>query len=456
MSDQYWVLIIKSTYSSGMISMGAVRIDAAAAPAGKQPPFFYGWYIVAVSFLCWFAADAFGGYTIGLFIGPITRELGWSTFALTLGMTIRSSIGGFIGPVIGPVSDTRHGARVVMTVGVLVAGAAIMLISQVQEVWHYYVIYGVFGALGMVGFGGLVTNTVLAKWFIRKRGRAMGVATMGVSLGGAVFVQVAHFLISNYGWRSALLIQGVMVWILALVPVFFFVRRRPEDMGLLPDGDEVNSESLETENIDKAGAYYAGERTWTHREALSTGSLYLLIAAFNVGGLATSAVMIFYYPFLESRGFSGNVGATAMTIFAMTSAIVKIPWGLLAERIHARYCVIAGYAGCAFGLILLLSINNHIIPFLFAVVYGIGLGGNIVLRELVFAAYFGRTFLGTIRGVIMPLNLISIAGGPLLAAWLRDVTGDYRLSFTLFLLAFAVGAVFMILAKPPKPPGEKQ
>ena len=141
-----------------------------SAFARKSPRIFYGWYIAAVCFLCWFAADAFGWYTFGIFLGPISKELGWTTVMLTGALTLRTVIGGLSGPIVGPLADTRYGARILMTVGVLVAGAVPLMVSRVQALWQFYLIYGVFGALAMVGFGGLVTNTILAKWFIRRRG----------------------------------------------------------------------------------------------------------------------------------------------------------------------------------------------------------------------------------------------------------------------------------------------
>jgi MFS family permease len=435
-------------------SMKAAAIKS-ESPQYRQGRIFYGWFIVGVAFLCWFAADAFGYYTFGLFIGPITRELGWTTVMITGSLTLRTVIGGLLGPLIGPLVDREHGARVVMSIGVLVAGAATIAVSRVHSLWQIYLFFGVFGAIGMIGFGGLVTNTVIAKWFIRKRGRAMGVAAMGVSISGLVFVPLAHHIISNYSWRTALVVLGIVIWILAFLPAVILVRRRPEDMGLMPDGDEPKSAEAEDVAFPEAGSISAGERIWTLGEALRTRALWLVLLSFTMGGLSMSGVIIHFIPYVESRGLSSDVAAGAMTTFAFCCALVKIPWGLVAERIHARYCVIASYAGCATGLLILLKTESVVTVFLYAVVYGIALGGNIVLTELVWANYFGRTFLGAIRGIVMPAMLISVAGGPLFAAWLRDITGSYRMPFGVFLITFMLGALTMILAKPPKAPTEK-
>jgi len=416
----------------------------------KENRIFYGWYIVAVSFLCWFAADAFGWYTFGIFLKPMTSEFGWTTVAMTGALTLRTVVAGLIGPVIGPLVDTRHGARVLMSGGVVIAGAVALATSYIQNLWQFYFLYGIVGALGMVGFGGLVTNTIIAKWFVRKRGRAMGIATLGVSTAGLVFVPLVHILIKHFGWRTTLIVIAIIIWALTVIPVSLIVKRRPEDMGLRPDGDESEEADFEAEALDRAGMFSSGERAWTLGEALRTKTLWLLLIGFNITGLALSGVLIHFYPYLESKGFSSNIAASALTTFAFCCALVKIPWGLLAERIHVRKCIIVCYVGCAVGLFILISSDTVFTVFLYAVTYGITLGGDMVLRELVWANYYGRTFLGAIRGVIMPANLVSMAGGPLLAAWIRDITGEYQIAYTLSFVACVTGIFFIYLAKPPK------
>jgi len=417
----------------------------------KTPRIFYGWYIAVVCFLCWFAADAFGWYTFGIFLGPIGKDLGWTTVMLTGAMTLRTLIGGLTGPIVGPIADTRHGARILMTVGVLVAGAVPLLVSRVHVLWQFYLIYSVLGALAMVGFGGLVTNTVLAKWFIRKRGRAIGFAAMGVSAAGMVFVPLAHFLIERVGWRTTLVLLACIIWALTFVPVVLLIRRRPEDMGLMPDGDPPIRIDAET----GAGVEVVEpEAVWTLKEALRTKTLWMLLMGFNLVGVAISGAFLHFYPFLVAEGFSSNLATTALTTLAFCCFAVKLPWGFLSERIHVRYCATACYAGCAASLAILL--HSHSVPFIFlsTIAYGATLGGDMVLREVVYANYFGRTFLGAIRGVVMPVNLVSTSGGPLFAAWLRDVTGSYELPYTVFLMAAVVGTFVLYLARPPvKPAG---
>ena len=412
----------------------------------KSPRIFYGWYIAAVCFLCWFAADAFGWYTFGIFLGPISKELGWTTVMLTGALTLRTIIGGLSGPLVGPLADTRYGARILMTVGVLVAGAVPLLVSRVQALWQFYLIYGVFGALAMVGFGGLVTNTVLAKWFIRRRGRAIGFAAMGVSTAGMVFVPLVHFLIARVGWRTTLVLLALIIWGLTFFPVILLVRRRPEDLGLLPDGE---SRGKVEADANPRIEILVREEVWTLKEALGTKTLWMLLLGFNLVGVAINGAFLHFYPFLVSEGFSSNLATTALTTLAFCCFAVKLPWGILAERVHVRHCATVCYAGCAVSLGILLHSQSLPFVFLSTIAYGATLGGDMVLREMVYANYFGRTFLGAIRGVVMPLNLISSSGGPLFAAWLRDATGSYHLPYTVFLIVAVLGTFILYLTRPP-------
>lgn len=415
----------------------------------KELRIYYGWLIVGVSFLCWFAADAFGWYTFGIFIEPISKDLGWTTAMVTGAFTIRSIIAGLSGPVVGPLVDKRYGARSLMTIGVLMAGAVPLAVSRMNSLWQFYLFYGFIGALSMVGFGGLVTNSLIAKWFIRKRGRAMGIATMGVSIAGMVFVPTVHFFISYYGWRGTLGILGFIIWGIALLPVFLVVRRRPEDIGLLPDGNDGIS-SRKHRIMEQKHDILDDEEIWTLREALRTRCLWMLLAGFSVTGFALNGSFLHFYPYLLWKGFSPDLAATAITIFAFFCAIVKIPWGLFAERFHVRHCITVCYIGCTISMLILIDLRSTYLLLLCAIIYGVIMGGDMILKELVWANYFGRTFLGTIRGIVMPVNLISMAGGPLFVAGLRDHMGSYQLPYYVFLFTSIAGTIIIFLAKPPE------
>ncbi len=412
--------------------------------------FYYGWIIVGVCFLSWLVADAFGFYTFGLYILPMHRELGWSSMTITGAMTLKLLMSGVLGPAIGFIADKKYGARILMSSGVFAAGATTYMVSYVQKPWQFYFIYGILGAVGMVGFGGLVSHTIIAKWFVRMRGRAMAIAALGVSVSGLIFIPLSHYLIENYGWRTSLRVVGIIILATAFLPALAFMRRRPEDIGLYPDGDTplqipdgINRPANTVPRIPST-------LQWTVREALKTKSLWILLAAFNLIALCLNGINIHFYPYMEDKGIGTDVAAGAMTVYAVCCALVKIPWGLVAEKFSVRYCVIIVFLGSALGLFTLLWAKTHGTVFAFAVIYGLSLGGMMVLREVIFADYFGHECLGAIRGVVMPINVVFMALSPILASWLYETFDNYAVPYGVFLVNFLLGAFFMLYARPPK------
>ena len=437
-----------------MSVLGTGGMETEAVTAKKRGRFFYGWLIVAIAFLGDFISAGIGAYAFGLFFKPMSEELGW-TRAMTAGaLTMRNLMGAVSSPIIGPLVDRKHGPRVLMTVGGLLGGLAIMGLSRVSALWHFYMAYGVLGALGMIGLGGLVTNTVVAKWFIRKRGRAMAIATMGISSGGLVLVPLTQWAISSFGWRTAWVVLGCLIWVVIVVPAALLIRRSPEDIGLRPDGDEIEVRDTGSATpsiaVLEAEALHAEEEVWTLRAAVKTPTLWLLVAVFNLGGMSIMVTHVHVVAYLTDEGYSSAVAAAAVTVFAFCAGISKLIWGLMAERMAVRYCVIGCYLLTVVGLAILLNPRNVQMVFSYAVVFGLGIGGTAQLNPLTWANYFGRTFLGTIRGVLSPINLLSNAGGPLLAGYLYDITGDYQLPFTILLSGALLAALLMFFAKPPK------
>jgi MFS family permease len=228
------------------------------------------------------------------------------------------------------------------------------------------------------------------------------------------------------------------------------MRRRPEDIGLFPDGDTPLQNPDEIYRPENLIAGLPSRRNWTVREALKTKSLWILLAAFNLIALCLNGINIHFYPYMADKGIGTDVAAGAMTLYAVCCAVVKIPWGLVAEKFSVRYCVIIVFCGSAIGLFILLMAKSHAAVFFFAVVYGLALGGMMVLREVIFADYFGHECLGAIRGVVMPINVVFMALSPILASWLYETFDNYAVPYGVFLFNFLLGAIFMLFAKPPE------
>ena len=421
------------------------------APVGivSRGRVFHGWYIVAISAIAGAASGAVV-YSFGFFFDPMQRSLGWSRTAISLALTIRAATGMFVSPVYGPIVDRKHGAMLLMVGGGVVLGVSLMLTSQVTRLWQFYLLIGVAYGMALSATGPqIVTPTVVAKWFMRMRGRAIAVVSLGHNVGSVIFIPLTAFIILNYGWRDAWFVLGIVGFILVVPLSALFVRRTPEDVGLLPDGMKPNVDSGSPEL--RARPDLATEYDWTLREAARTPALWLIVVGFTIGSAGFGGFLPHVIPALTDKGYSTAVATTLLTLFSVLIVVTKMIWGFLGERIQVRYLLAASYFALTATMLLMVLVDSGPLILLFPVFYAVG-GGSVPLSSLIWANYFGRGSLGTIRGVFLPVTQVLGAVSPVFAGYVFDSTGSYDKAFLVFGGCFAVGAVVMLLAKRPGAP----
>lgn len=413
-----------------------------------QHRIFYGWLVVAVAFLAYFvSAGLTPGAVYGVLLKPMSQEMGWMRATTVGAATLGGVVTGLASPFVGAMVD-RYGARVAMVVGAIIAGAVLFALSQIQALWQIYLLYGVIGALARASLAEAVPTTLVANWFVKKRGRAVAFTTMGFSLGTAVWVPVAQWIIPNYGWRMAWAVMGLGVWGLITLPAWLVVRRRPEDMGLMPDGaGAINRQT--TKPTTKGKGNPPEEAVWTMREAMGTRAFWLILMTVVLTAMSDVGIITHMAAYFTDRGFSAAIAASAISTFALVALLVKVFWGFLAEKLHVRYCLILCTVGCALATLGLLVVGDVETVYGAVIFYGLTIGGILTLQAVVWPDYFGRPFLGTIRGFATVLQSTGAALGPLLAAWLYDLQGNYNIAFSLLAAAFLVAALFMLVATPP-------
>ncbi|MBM3946640.1 MAG: MFS transporter, partial [SAR202 cluster bacterium] len=290
--------------------------------------FFYGWTMVGVNFLTSMVTAGIGSYGLSFFVVPMAQALDVSRGAFS-SVTLFRLLPLFLVPYLGSLADRKHGARWMLTTGGLVAGLALIATSRVSSLWQFYAAYGVVFGLANVAMGGqLVGPAILAKWFIRMRGRAMAIGTMGISAGGFLIAPLAGWLILNYGWRTAWIALGLVV-ILCVSPLAaLLTRRQPEDIGLLPDGRKAPPQP------NSGGAALAGwedrEYPWTVRQAIKTPALWLLMGVNALASLALSPVLIHQVAYIRDKGFDPSTATAVATTMALAAIVAKPPWGFLA------------------------------------------------------------------------------------------------------------------------------
>lgn len=411
---------------------------------------YYGWYIVALAFLAQFATTGAQGFSAGVFMKPMAEDLGWSRGGIAGVNSVGTLIGGIIGLFIGNILD-RHGARPLMIFGAIVTGIGFIALSTMQELWHFYLIRGIIITIGTTCSGMVVANIAVSNWFVRKRGRAVAVAVMGVPTAGVVLGPAMQMIIDSFSWRTGWIALGLMIWVLLILPTALFMKRRPEDIGLVPDG------ALPTQEDDRrlSGAQkaaIAADVKWTRREAIRTPTLWMIIIAAGLGTMTLPTTMMHLVPFVSDLGYSLQVATLTAGVHSLFSMLSKLIWGFGIERIHARYVVVLAYSFAAAGLILLLlahSIESIIVGM---AVLGIGVGGVIPITEVIWASYFGRISLGSIRTIGMPFSIITQAGGPFMAGVIYDNTKSYQAAFIFLIITLVIGASLMLALRPAKRP----
>ena len=413
---------------------------------------FHGWYIVMVAIIA-NATASIGNYSFGPFVKPMSDSLGWSRTSISWALTIRVAVNTISGPLVGPIVDLRHGAMTLMMGGGIVVGLALMFISEVRELWQFYLLFGVISGFATMAVGPeLISPTIISKWFVRQRGRALAISSTGNNVGGVVFIPLTAFIILNFGWREAWLIVGIVAFILIAPLSGLFVRRTPEDIGLLPDGDTYHQGPDKTAPFRRTAL--ATTHDWTLGEAVRTPSLWLIVIAMSLSGMGLGGLPIHVIPALIDKGYTTAYASALITLFSIVVIVGKPIWGLLAERIQVRYLMVVCFAISAVGMLLILVIESGSLIILFPIIYGIGVSAFAPLMSLIWANYFGRASLGAIRGTFLPMTQVTSAFGPVFAGLIFDATGSYGPAFLTFTVCYAVSGVAIFLARRPAAPSE--
>lgn len=423
-------------------------LDSNRPPVRTQRGFFYGWVLVAVAIVTGGFNTGVGTWALTVFAKPMTEELEWSRTAFFGALTVYTAVASFLSPLVGPWRDTTRGPRVLMLGGAILIGLSLIALKWVDSLWEYYLFYGVLAAIGSLGIGEALTQAILPKWFISKRGRAMGIAVMGGGLGPLFAPLTLHTIMTAVGWRDTWLIMGIAV-IAILVPISFLVRTRPEEMGLLPDGEQTPVE--DPSRAAQPRPRLPDERSLTRAEAIRSPAFWLIILAYAMGGLGMRGFQVNWIPYLQDQGFATAVGALAITVYGICTVGVRPLWGILGDRYPVRMLIVVQSFLTASTILLLIYVVGVPMLFAFMVLFGVTMGGSFILRPLIVANYFGRNHLGAISSLMRPFNGFTGAIGPVFVAAIYDLHGSYFWGFFMVMIGFAFTGAVIALAKPPAP-----
>lgn len=396
----------------------------------RKSKFFYGWIVVlSTSLMFLFGAGVFF-YGFGTFFNPIREEFGWSS-AITAGaFTLYRLEGGIAAPAIG-FGVERYGPRKLMVVGILIMGAGFLMMSITNSVLFFYVTFLVT-SLGFSAAVGIVGQTAVSNWFITKRSQALGLTMAGAGLAG-VIAPLLQYLISQYGWRAALVIIGIMVWAI-LLPLAGLVRGYPEEYGLLPDGvepddnapdlNQLNQQHQETSEIDIP---------W--KPALKTRTFWLLAFTSGISNLATSGITVLVIPHLENVGVRASTAALAITFITLVSVVGRLGGGWIGDHFDKRHILAIGLLLQGLGALVLARVTATWMIAPFVLLYAPGYGATIPIRPAIAAEAFGRASFGSIQGLLQGVMTFISVPGPLLGGLIFDITDSYSLGFLVFGIA---------------------
>ncbi len=421
-------------------------------PHPRRPRIFYGYWLVAVTFVFMLLSYGCGSFVFSLFVKPLEASLGWGRGAVMVGFTIFFIVQGLTAPLVGRVVD-RHGPRRVIPLGALVMGLGFVVTSQAYDLWVFYAGYVVIGA-GSAGMGVVPGSAVVSNWFRRRRGAVVGIMSAGMGVGGLVMAPVVAHLIQLYGWRSAYLTMAAIIWIVSIPLSLAFIRTRPSDKGLFPDGD---ADDIEAQRASAASRVEGASVSL--RQASRSAAIYLIGLSFFCSGFSNTGALHAPVPFLEDIGFPTATAAAALGTVGLGSAAGKVFFGWLCDRIPAKRACALGLALQFGGVLVLLSIRAAsplALIWAYALLLGFGLGSWLPTMSMLVSTNFGLACYGSIFGVISFLESAGTSIGPLFAGLVFDATGTYYPAFVTFAVLYSIAIPAMLLVRrPPRPEPEQ-
>jgi MFS family permease len=412
--------------------------------SGSKEKVFYGWWIVITCSCLSIYGSGIFYYGFGTFVKPVIAELGWSMAMISGAFSFYRLEAGIAAPIVGFLLD-RFGPRRLVLIGGIVMGSGFIFLSQVSTVLPFYSAVVIISMGWSACVGSSVGTPLVGKWFVKKRGRALGIYGAVRGLAGLLVPAVAY-LIVQYGWRSALIILGILSWFVIL-PLSFALRDSPETCGLLPDGEPSRCDIQQGDS--RAERSEAIEADFPLRKAMRSRTFWIITLCLFSHQATQSAVFVHIVPYLVDVGIEPTLAASVVTFMSLVSVFGRYGSGWLGDLFNKKWLLFVLYLLQPIGLFSLLQVHNfmEIIPFV--LVYSTAYGGNSVVKAAIVGDYFGRKNFGTIYGAIQGLSIAGSILGPLMAGLVYDINGSYTLAFTALGVMMIFPALLVLLLKAP-------
>ena len=421
-------------------------LEAQVRASNESARSFYGRRIIVVSFVTLFISVGFGFYSFGPFFKAIADDLGGSRFGVSGALTTFMVATALMGPFLGRAVDGGS-IRKIMTVGILILATGFFLLSWSQNLVQFYAILALVVGLGAAMIGDLTASALVANWFVRRRGMALGVATMGISLSGVVMAPLATYLIEAVGWRHTFRIYGLLALVVIFPLVRLLVVTRPEDVGLLPDNDpppEPEPTVVEAAPVPGAPALQPAVPP-TGTGVLRNPNFWLIATVVSLTFSPNSGTLTHIIPHVTDLGYSAGRAAFVLSTIAFLGVIGKVVFGWVSDRIDKRVAMFLAVIGQAIGVLVFRETESYAIILLGGAIFGLSMGGMVPLWGAMIGAVFGRNRFGRVMGLMRPVMFpIQMIGVPL-AGYLYDRQGNYDMTFSIF-FGFYCASMLLMLA----------
>ncbi|MBW2609160.1 MAG: MFS transporter [Deltaproteobacteria bacterium] len=418
----------------------------------KPYRFYYGWVIVAVSFLTLFFSLGIR-YSFGVFFIAILNEYGWGRAETAGAFSLAMIVHALFSPFSGYLID-RLGPRKLFPMGAILLIMGLVAVGRTTAIWHLYVFFGIVIAIGVNTLSYSPHMSIILKWFNRRRGFVMGLTLSGVGVGAMVIVPLAELMIDTAGWRNAFLLLASLVLCIVFPMTLILQRRSPEEVGQYPDGVIPQyQEDLSDQKVEFKGdiTFSNMPKTWTLSEAMQTKAFWYIILAFFSNGFVSNMLLVHQAVHVVDMGYSKFLAASLVGSVGLIMSLSGIFWGFLSDRIGREITFTLGGCAAIIGILLFLLISDATSQWMlyaFVILYGLGIGST----GLMTAAAIGDLFPGSSLGRIMAIQVMGFgiggAFGPYLAGYFHDHTGSYLIPFTLLLVSISVGIISIWIAAP--------
>jgi len=413
----------------------------------RPQPVFRGWWIVFNGYLALTISGGATSFVFSVLVKPMQDDLGWSRATIVGVLTMAGIVSGLLAAPLGPLFD-RHGSRGLMTAGAVVGGLCFLGASQVTEVWQYYLLLGLIEAATRPALDTIGPRTAIANWFIRKRALAFAFFSMGRATAGLFLVPPIAFLVALTSWRSSWLVMGLLQ-LAVLAPLCWITQqRRPEDLGMLPDGDAPGRAHA----VAPGAVVRPDDPLWTVRQALHTRAFWLLNLGILLVNFPGASIYIHMSSYFQDKGMAPTEAAGALSVYALGALLGRAVWTSVIHRLGVHRSLVAFAFVYGSGILVFVLAVGPWPLVASALTLGITIGGSAQLQAQVLPEYFGRRIVGALSGYNALMVMPAQAGGPLLAAFMFDVTRSYALVFSGYaLLCYLAGTLFAASPKPTPP-----